>query len=171
MNATALLKTQHRKVEALFKKLESGRSDKAAVLEELADSLAAHMAIEHEFLYPAAKDVDDEMVNESFEEHSLAEVALKRLLATDTEDEAFDARVTALKELIEHHVEEEEEELFPKVDKAIDEDTLSSMGKAMKQRFDEVFQQGFAATVPRGMAKTSADVQKKKSAKRTKRAA
>jgi hemerythrin superfamily protein len=171
MNATALLKTQHRKVEALFKKLESGRSDKAAVLEELADSLAAHMAIEHEFLYPAAKDVDDEMVNESFEEHSLAEVALKRLLATDTEDEAFDARVTALKELIEHHVEEEEEQLFPKVDKAIDEDTLASMGKAMKQRFDEVLEQGFAATVPRGMAKTSADVQKKKSTKRTKRAA
>lgn len=171
MNAISLLKTQHRKVEALFKKLESGRSDKSAVLEELADSLAAHMAIEHEFLYPAAKDVDDEMVNESFEEHSLAEVALKRLIATDLEDEAFDARVTALKELIEHHVEEEEEQLFPKLEKAIEEDTLASMGKAMKQRFEEVFEQGFAAVVPRGMAKTSADVQKKKSSKRTKRAA
>lgn len=171
MNAISLLKTQHRKVEALFKKLESGRSDKTAVLEELADSLAAHMAIEHEFLYPPAKDVDDEMVNESFEEHALAEVALKRLIATDPEDEAFDARVTALKELIEHHVEEEEEQLFPKLEKAIDEDSLSSMGKAMKQRFDEVFEQGFAAVVPRGMAKTSADVQKKKSSKRTKRAA
>ena len=171
MNATALLKSQHRKVEALFKKLESGRSDPATVLEELSNSLAAHMAIEHEFLYPAAKEVDDEQVNEAFEEHSLAEVALKRLLATDMEDEAFDARVTALKELIEHHVEEEEEELFPKVEKAIDEETLSSMGKTMKQRFDEVFEQGFAATVPRGMAKTSADVQKKKSTKRAKRAA
>jgi hemerythrin superfamily protein len=171
MNAISLLKNQHRKVEALFKKLESGRSDKSAVLEELADSLAAHMAIEHEFLYPAAKDVDDEMVNESFEEHSLAEVALKRLIATDLEDEAFDARVTALKELIEHHVEEEEEQLFPKLEKAIDEDTLASMGKGMKQRFDEVFEQGFAAVVPRGMSKTSADVQKKKSTKRSKRAA
>jgi len=171
MNAIALLKSQHRKVEALFKKLESGRSDPAAVLEELANSLAAHMAIEHEFFYPAAKDVDDDLVNESFEEHSLAELALKRLLATDPEDEAFDARVTALKELIEHHVEEEEEELFPKVEKAVDEDSLSSMGKAMKQRFDEVFEQGFAAAVPRGMAKTSADVQKKKFVKRTKRAA
>jgi hemerythrin-like domain-containing protein len=171
MNATALLKAQHRKVEALFKKLEGGRSDPQTVLEELANSLAAHMAIEHEFLYPAAKEVDDELVNESFEEHSLAELALKRLLATDTEDEAFDARVTALKELIEHHVKEEEEELFPEIEKAIDEDTLASMGKAMKPRFDEVFEEGFAAAVPKGMAKTSADVQKKKSAKRTKRAA
>ncbi|HTV25073.1 MAG TPA: hemerythrin domain-containing protein [Polyangiaceae bacterium] len=171
MKATALLESQHRKVEALFKKLESGRSDKQAVLEELADSLAAHMAIEHEFLYPAAKEVDDDLVNESFEEHALAEVALKRLIATDTEDEAFDARVTALKELIQHHVEEEEEELFPKIEKAIDEETLASMGKAMKQRFDEVVEEGFAAAVPKGMAKTSADVQKKKGAKRTKRAA
>lgn len=171
MKATALLESQHRKVEALFKKLESGRSDKHAVLEELADSLAAHMAIEHELFYPAAKEVDDELVNESFEEHSLAEVALKRLIATDPEDEAFDARVTALKELIMHHVEEEEKDLFPKVEKALDDDQLSSMGKAMKQRFDEVVKEGFAAAVPKGMARTSADVQKKKSAKRTKRAA
>ena len=171
MKATALLESQHRKVEALFKKLESGRSDKQAVLEELADSLAAHMAIEHELFYPAAKEVDDELVNESFEEHALAEVALKRLIATDPDDEAFDARVTALKELIQHHVEEEEQELFPKIEKAIDEDTLSSMGKTMKQRFDEVVGEGFAATVPKGMSKTSADVQKKKSSKRTKRAA
>ncbi len=170
MNATSLLKTQHRKVEALFKKLESGRSDPAPVLEELANSLAAHMAIEHEFLYPGVKEVDEDLINESYEEHALAEVALKRLLATDPEDEAFQARVVALKELIQHHVEEEEEELFPKVEKALGDDTLSTMGKAMKPRFDEVFAQGFEAAVPKGMSKTSADVQKKKSAKKTKAA-
>lgn len=170
MNATSLLKTQHRKVEALFKKLESGRSDPAPVLEELANSLAAHMAIEHEFLYPGVKEVDEDMINESYEEHALAEVALKRLLATDPEDEAFQARVVALKELIQHHVEEEEEELFPKVEKALGEDTLATMGKAMKPRFDEVFAEGFEAAVPKGMSKTSADVQKKKSSKKTKAA-
>ena len=89
MNATSLLERQHRKVEALFKKLESGRSDPAPVLEELANSLAAHMAIEQDIFYPAIREVDSDMVNESYEEHSLAEVALKRLLATDPEDEAF----------------------------------------------------------------------------------
>jgi hypothetical protein len=68
-------------------------------------------------------------------------------------------------------VEEEEEELFPEVEKAISEETLNNMGKAMKARFDEVFANGFEATVPRGMSKTSADVDKKKAAKRTKRAA
>jgi hemerythrin superfamily protein len=171
MNAISLLKTQHRKVEALFKKLAGGRSDPHTVLDELANSLAAHMAIEHEFFYPAVKEVDEDLVNEAFEEHSLAELALKRLLATDPEDEAFDARVTACKELIQHHVKEEEEVLFPEVEKAISEETLNSMGKAMKARFDEVFASGFEATVPKGMSKTSADVDKKKAAKRTKKAA
>jgi hemerythrin-like domain-containing protein len=171
MNAISLLKSQHRKVEALFKKLEGGRSDPQTVLDELANSLAAHMAIEHEFFYPGVKEVDEDLINESYEEHSLAEVALKRLLATDPEDEAFEARVTAAKELIEHHVEEEEEELFPKVEKAVSEQTLNELGKQMKPRFEEVFDNGFEATVPKGMSKTSADVDKKKVAKRTKSAA
>jgi hemerythrin superfamily protein len=165
MKATALLESQHRKVEALFKKLEAGRSDPAEVLEELANSLAAHMAIEQDIFYPMVKQIDDELVNESFEEHALAEVALKRLLLTDPEDESFDARVTALKELIEHHVKEEEEELFPEVEEKIDEEELSSVGKAMKARFDEVFAEGYEAAVPKGMAKTSADVAKKKLAR------
>lgn len=171
MNATSLLERQHRKVEALFKKLESGRSDPGPVLEELANSLAAHMAIEQDIFYPAIREVDSDMVNESYEEHSLAEVALKRLLATDPEDEAFQARVTALKELIEHHVEEEEQELFPEVAKALGEDTLNTLGKTMKKTFDEVFAAGFEAAVPHGMAKTSADVAKRKTAKRTTKAA
>jgi hemerythrin-like domain-containing protein len=171
MNATSLLERQHRKVEALFKKLESGRSDPEPLLEELANSLAAHMAIEQDIFYPAIKAVDADMVNESYEEHSLAEVALKRLLATDPDDEAFQARVTALKELIEHHVKEEEEELFPEVEKALGEDELTRLGKTMKRTFDEVVAEGFAAAVPRGMSKTSADVSKRKVAKRTKKAA
>lgn len=170
MNPTSMLKTQHRKVEALFKKLESGRSAPQPLLEELANSLAAHMAIEQEILYPAIKEVDSDMVNESYEEHALAEVALKRLLATDPEDEAFMARVTALKELIEHHVEEEEEQLFPEIEKALGADTLSKLGKVMKPRFEEVFKAGFEAAVPKGMSKTSADLHKKK-AKRARSAA
>jgi len=170
MNATSLLESQHRKVEALFAKLEKGKSDPKPVLEELANSLAAHMAIEQDIFYPAIKEVDSDLVNESFEEHALAEVALKRLLATDPEDEAFDARVTALKELIEHHVKEEEEELFPEVQKALGDEVLAKLGKVMKPRFDEVFEAGFEASVPKGMSKTSADVSKQKTAKATKAA-
>ncbi|MEY4545023.1 MAG: hypothetical protein RL685_1218 [Pseudomonadota bacterium] len=166
MKATALLESQHRKVEALFKKLEGGRSDPRATLEELANSLAAHMAIEQDIFYPRIKEVDAGVVNESYEEHAVAELTLKRLLMTDPEEEAFMARVTTLKELIEHHVEEEEKELFPAVEKKVDEEVLAQLGKEMKARFDEVFAAGFAEAVPKGMAKTSSDVSKKELSKR-----
>jgi hemerythrin-like domain-containing protein len=166
MKATALLESQHRKVEALFKKLEGGRSDPRATLEELANSLAAHMAIEQDIFYPAIKEIDADVVNESYEEHAVAELTLKRLLMTDPEEEAFMARVTTLKELIEHHVEEEEKELFPAVEKKIEEEVLAQLGKEMKARFDEVFAAGFAEAVPKGMAKTSSDVSKKELSKR-----
>ncbi len=161
MKATALLQSQHRKVEALLKKLESGRSEAGPLLEDLADNLAAHMAIEQELFYPRVKEVDADLVNESYEEHSVAELALKRLLATDPEDDSFSARVTTLKELIEHHVEEEEQELFPSVEEQIDEDELAQLGKIMKARFDEVCEGGFEAAVPKGWARTSADASKK----------
>jgi iron-sulfur cluster repair protein YtfE (RIC family) len=174
MKATDLLESQHRKVEALFEKLTGGRSEPAPLLEELAANLGAHMAIEQELFYPAVKQVDPELVNESFEEHAIAELALKRLLATDPEDEAFAARVVALKELIEHHVEEEESELFPAVEKEAEAETLSELGKRMKARFEEAYDAGFEAAVPKGLSKTSADVARKaarKSGKRAKTAA
>lgn len=165
MKATSLLESQHRKVEALFKKLESGRAEPEPLLEDLASSLAAHMAIEQDIFYPAVKEVDEEVINESYEEHSLAEVALKRLLAAD--EESFKARLTALKELVEHHVTEEEEELFPEVENTLDEDMLNQLGKTMKARFEEVYEAGFEAAVPKGaVAKTSADVAKKAVAKK-----
>lgn len=161
MDATKLLEKQHRKVEAIFKKLERGSSEAAELVEQLANDLAAHMTIEQELFYPAVQAVDRDLISESFEEHALAEVSLKRLLATDPEADEFKARVTALKELIQHHVEEEESELFPKVKKKLGDELLSKLGKQMKARFEEVVEGGFEAAVPRGFARTSADSSRK----------
>jgi hemerythrin superfamily protein len=161
MKATALLEKQHRIVEKLFKKLEGGRSDAEAVLHELANNLAAHMAIEQEIFYPAVKAIDEKLVLESYEEHALAELALKRLLTTDPSDASFKARVKATKELIEHHVEEEEEDLFPKCEKKLGDEKLLMLGRQMKDLFDQVMKQGFEATVPKGFGKTSSDVDKR----------
>jgi hemerythrin superfamily protein len=158
---TTLLKKQHRAVEKIFSALEKGKGDVANLLKELSDNLAAHMAIEQDIYYPAVKKVDEDLINEAYEEHSLAELGLKRLLDTKPKDEAFKARVTAVKELIQHHVEEEEEDLFPKVDKKLDKDLLAQMGAQMKARFDQVKAGGFDAAVPKGFAKTSADVSQK----------
>jgi iron-sulfur cluster repair protein YtfE (RIC family) len=155
---TVLLEKQHLVVKALFKKLENGRSPAAPLLEQLSNNLAAHMAIEQDIYYPAVKQIKEDLVFESYEEHSLAELGLKRLLGTPSDDETFQAKVTACKELIEHHVEEEEEELFPAVDRKLSAETLASLAKEMKARFAEVLAGGFAAAVPKGFAKTSADV-------------
>ena len=157
MKATSLLKKQHAHVRALFRKLESERGQHEAVLEELANSLAAHMAIEQEIFYPAVREVDETVIFESLEEHALAEIALKRLLATKPSDPSFQARVAATKELIEHHVKEEEEELFPEVEKALDEDVLTELGKRMKARFEQAEAEGHAAVLPEALSETSAD--------------
>jgi len=158
MKATTLLVKQHTKVKGLFKKLESGKGDSSALLLELANDLAGHMAIEQQIFYPTVRSLKEDLISESFEEHAIAELALKRLLATSPSDATFKAKVTALKELIEHHVEEEEEDLFPVVEKKIDDAQLETLGKRMKTAFDTALERGFEALVPKTMAKTSADV-------------
>lgn len=155
MKATDLLKQQHRTVEALFAQIEAGEPE---ALKELASALAAHMAIEHEFFYPEAHEVDEDGIAEAFEEHAIAEFALKRALATDPEDEAFDARVSVLKELIAHHVEEEEGELFPKVEAETSAEDLAAMGDAMEARFEEVLKQGYDSVLPPNYDQTTADL-------------
>lgn len=152
---TKLLEKQHREAKALFHKLEKGEGNPKQLVQELADALAAHMAIEQDLYYPAAKKIDEEMIYESFEEHSLAEVGIKRLLATKPSDDSFKAHVTAVKELIEHHVEEEEEDLFPKVDQKLDAGILAELAAEMETRFETVKKRGFQATVPKGAAPTT----------------
>jgi iron-sulfur cluster repair protein YtfE (RIC family) len=166
MKATSLLEKQHRKVEAIFKKLESGKGDAPALLQELADDLAAHMAIEQQIFYPAVRALKEDLIAESFEEHAIAELALKRLLATSPSAPSFKAKVTTMKELIEHHVEEEEEELFPTVEKKMEEEELMDLGRRMKAAFESAVESGFESLVPRSMSSTSADASNKAAPRR-----
>ena len=161
MKATTLLEKQHRKVEAIFKKLEAGKGAHAELLAELANDLAAHMTIEQELFYPAIQGVDPDVVAESYEEHAVAELALKRLVATSPRAEEWKARVVVLRELIEHHVEEEETDLFPMVEKKLALEHLNELGKQMKSRFQEVVEAGFEAALPEGFEETSADASRK----------
>ncbi|HMI86945.1 MAG TPA: hemerythrin domain-containing protein [Polyangiaceae bacterium] len=156
MKATALLKKQHRKVEGMFATLEKGKGDVVAVLGQLANDLAAHMAIEQAIFYPAVREIDSEMVGESYQEHAVAELALKRLLETTADDSTFAPKVTTLKELILHHVEEEEDELFPAVEDAMDDEQLDTLGAQMERAFEAASQQGYESLLPEGF-ETSAD--------------
>jgi len=163
MNPITFLEKQHRKVERLFKKLEGKPRDAGDVLTELANDLAAHMTIEQEIFYPAIKQAEPDLVLESYEEHAIAEIALKRLLATDPEDEAFKARVVSLKELIQHHVEEEEKELLPAAEKALDSEQLEQLGEQMKAQFEQAVEAGYEALLPKRAGSASADRKRKPS--------
>jgi hemerythrin superfamily protein len=153
MKATDLLKTQHRKVEVLFDRIDSEDVDSENSIRELTANLAAHMAIEEIIFYPAVKAMKENLILESFEEHDVARFAIRNLLATPPDAENFSARVNTLRELIEHHVAEEEEELFPDVEDAIDEDQLETMGKEMKLAFDKLVVQGFVELYGKSNAK------------------
>jgi hemerythrin superfamily protein len=150
------LKKQHRKVEGMFATLEKGKGDLSAVLGQLANDLAAHMAIEQTIFYPAVREIDPDMIGESYQEHAVAELALKRLLETTTDDPTFAPKVTALKELILHHVEEEEDELFPAIEKKMEDEQLSDLGARMSRAFEAATEQGYESLLPEGFA-TSAD--------------
>ncbi len=157
MNATTLLKNQHREVRQLFESIESGKGDIQALVEKLADALVAHTTIEHQIFYPAVKEIDEDLVLESFEEHATVEMELKRLLMTDVTDPSFKAKVVVLKELVMHHVKEEEQELFPEVEKAFGSAKLDKLGLEMKTMYDEAMSEGHEATLPKSAPTTIAD--------------
>jgi hemerythrin-like domain-containing protein len=134
MNAIELLESQHREVEDLFERFEN--SDQAAVkrklVEEISDKLAVHAAIEEQHFYPAVKDEETEdLLMEALEEHLSVKRVLADLLDLKPADETFEPKVKVLKEQIEHHVDEEEEELFPKVTKLLSTDQLEALGQEM----------------------------------------
>jgi hemerythrin-like domain-containing protein len=155
MDAITLLKKHHRKAEAALKKL--CRAYDADVLDEVASELAAHMIIEETIFYPAVRRVNPELILESYEEHAIAQFALKRLLATTNGDDRFEARATALLDLIKAHVEEEEGELFPKVHKSLDHETLDELGLELEARFDTLVEQGHDTTLPKQPSRVTAD--------------
>ena len=141
MDATKLLKSQHAEVKALFGKFESARgpSQKQALFDQIADALAGHCTIEEKILYPSVYvgPVKDAL-KEAVEEHLGAKRAIADLLKMKPTDEQFDAKMAVLKELVEHHVEEEEGDLFPKVEKTFAKEELDAMGDQVKALFDEL---------------------------------
>jgi hypothetical protein len=146
MKATDLLKKQHREVEGLFKKVEKagGAQARRQLLDQIRVNLEAHTTIEEELFYPAIADLGtkkaEEMVNEAFEEHHVVKLVLNELPNVDPEDERFDAKMTVLSELIEHHVEEEEKEMFKLAGK-IGKEEAASLAERMASRFEELIGQ------------------------------
>jgi hypothetical protein len=151
MDAIELLKTQHEEVKSLFAKYEDtedGRS-KRAIFIRIADNLAAHATIEEKIFYPAAYVGElRELLEEAVEEHLAAKRIIADLLDMSVEDDNFDAKVKVLKEQIEHHVEEEEGEMFDKVEKTLDQDKREELGAEMEEMFTELMSDSPRLAVP-----------------------
>jgi hemerythrin-like domain-containing protein len=147
MNAIDLLEKQHREVEELFEEFEGAgegaRKTKERLCREISDRLAVHAKIEEKLFYPEAKQENTEdILRESVEEHLSMKRILTDLMEGGVDDEQFTARMSVLKEQVEHHVEEEEEELFPKVRKACSKEELEDLGRRMQSMAEELFGEG-----------------------------
>jgi predicted DNA-binding protein len=141
-DAIAYLESQHREVEELFKKMDelSDRAHKSrgVIFEEIAHKLTNHAKIEELIFYPEGKDVDKDMTLEAYEEHDVVKQLIAKIKRTETSDETYMAKVTVLKEVVEHHVKEEEEEYFPKTRKDFGAEHLKELGAELKSKFEKL---------------------------------
>ena len=139
-SAIELLKTQHEEVKTFFKRIEkaSTRSAKTKLFDQLAANLAAHDAIEREIFYPACErgmGMTD-LLGEALVEHGVVEFSLYQADQA-RKDKDFSFKCQVLSEIVEHHVKEEEEDFFPKVQKALGKEKLLALGAQMQQRFEQ----------------------------------
>jgi len=148
MDAIQLLKADHAEMRELLGELESTTAralkKRRDLIVEIEAKLKAHTTIEEEIFYPAFKRAgeksdDDKMYFEALEEHRAAgDLVLPDLVKTDPGSEKFSGRAKVLKELVEHHADEEEKEMFPRAKKLLSKDELANLGERMEQRKDEL---------------------------------
>ena len=139
MDGLTLLMEDHDRFKDMLKRgedtSERERATRVQLFDDLKRQLEAHERMEEEVLYPALKEHPrtKEIVLEGYEEHHVADVILEEIADTDPEDERWAAKWKVLKENIEHHIEEEEGDMFPKARKIFDRDELAALGAAMDQ--------------------------------------
>ena len=139
MNAFTLLKADHKKVAGILEKIDStterGVKTREELFTQLKTELDVHARIEEEIFYPALEDAKEtrEITLEAFEEHRLVKQLLTELEKMDKGDEQWTARFTVLKENIEHHVEEEEGEMFPKARKVLNDGEAEELGTRLEE--------------------------------------
>jgi hemerythrin superfamily protein len=151
MNAFQLLKEDHQKVSGLFQQIEptTERAEKTRteLFARLHEELDIHAQIEEKVLYPAIKQAAEtrEIVLEGFEEHHVVKMLLKELASMPVDTEQWTAKMKVLKENVEHHVEEEEGEMFQKARQVLSEDEINSLGERMEQMKQQLQQQSKSA--------------------------
>ncbi|TCZ79063.1 hemerythrin domain-containing protein [Lysobacter sp. N42] len=152
MNAIELLKADHEKVRGLFEQLTDTTSravkTRTELLEKIRLELDVHTTIEEEIFYPAFREAaenseDKEMIFEALEEHRAAgELVMPDLLETEVASDQFGGRAKVLMDLVEHHAEEEEKEMFKRARELLDREQLVELGERMAARKEELMAAG-----------------------------
>jgi hypothetical protein len=144
MNALKLLKQDHDEVKSMLSDLESTteRAEKTRTegLATLKAELEVHEAIEEEIFYPALKDhpKTKDLALEGYEEHHVVDMVMAEIEGVEPSDETWMAKFTVMKENLEHHIEEEEGEMFDQAEKVFGDDELEDLGDRMQARKEEL---------------------------------
>jgi hemerythrin superfamily protein len=139
MNAFTLLKADHKKVAGILEKIDStterGVKTREELFSQLKTELDVHARVEETIFYPELEKADEthDITLEAFEEHRLVKQLLAELETMDKSDEQWTARFSVLKENVEHHVEEEEGEMFPKARKVLSNEQAEILGTRMEE--------------------------------------
>lgn len=152
-DAIVLLKADHKEVKKVFRDFERAGEDERAkgqLVKQMIELLTVHTYLENEVMYPEVRklmpDLEDDVL-ESYEEHHVADVLCMELYSMKPSDERFDAKTTVLIENVRHHIEEEEQEWFPKVREGLGRKQLAELGERMAE---------LRKTAPRSPAQPSA---------------
>jgi hemerythrin superfamily protein len=142
MNATKFLINDHNEVRGMFSKMDSSKdpAKRHEIFNELHHALDAHARIEEELFYPMVEKLSDmrPLVVEARKEHDLFKSVLRDVAGMKAGDRDFAPKLKVLRETVEHHIDEEEKSMFPKVEKLCDKNTLDDLGNRLKTRRDEI---------------------------------
>ena len=140
MDAIQLLKDDHDMMKEMLTELDStterGTKTREALFAKVREELTVHEAIEEEIFYPALKEHPKakELVLEAYEEHGVVDMIMAEIEGVPFDDERWGAKFTVMKENIEHHIEEEEKEMFKQARDVFDRDELEALGERMMSR-------------------------------------
>lgn len=136
MNALDLLREDHEKVSELFAQIEEAKnsSEQQRLFEKIRTELETHTHIEETAFYPVLEEYEElkDMVLEAYEEHKQVKTLLREISTLTTDSEKFEAKIAVIKENVEHHVDEEENDMFPQIEQLIEEPELERLGEELE---------------------------------------
>jgi hemerythrin-like domain-containing protein len=144
MDAISLLEEDHRKMKKLLSELEStterGLKTREDLFATVKDELTVHETIEEEIFYPALKEhpKTKEIALEAYEEHHVVDMVMAEIEDVPSDDDTWGAKFKVMKENIEHHIEEEENEMFKQARQVFEEGELEALGEQMRLRKEQL---------------------------------